>query len=85
VTIFWTILIGFIAGVVAKLVTPGDNHPGGFVLTTILGVLGAVLATWVGQEIGWYQHGEAAGLLGAIVGAVVVLTVWGAVRGSPRR
>jgi len=80
-TIFWTIVIGFFAGVVAKLVTPGDNHPRGFIITTILGVLGAVVATWVGQEIGWYQDGEAAGFLGAIVGSVVVLSVWGAVRG----
>lgn len=80
-SIIWTIFIGFFAGVFAKLVTPGDNHPGGFILTTILGVLGAVLATWVGQEIGWYQEGEAAGFLGAIVGAVVVLTIWGSVRG----
>lgn len=80
-SIVWTIIIGFFAGVVAKLVTPGDNHPGGFILTTILGILGAVLATWVGQEIGWYQQGEAAGFLGAIVGAVVVLTIWGTVRG----
>lgn len=79
-SIFWTIVIGFLAGVVAKLVTPGDNHPRGFIITTILGVLGAVVATWVGQEIGWYGEGEAAGFLGAIVGSVVVLSVWGAVR-----
>jgi uncharacterized membrane protein YeaQ/YmgE (transglycosylase-associated protein family) len=79
-SIFWTIVIGFFAGVVAKLVTPGDNHPRGFIITTILGVLGAVVATWVGQEIGWYGEGEAAGFLGAIVGSVVVLSVWGAVR-----
>ncbi|MFN4272895.1 MAG: GlsB/YeaQ/YmgE family stress response membrane protein [Aliihoeflea sp.] len=79
-SIVWTIVIGFFAGVVAKLVTPGDNHPRGFIITTILGVLGAVVATWVGQEIGWYGEGEAAGFLGAIVGSVVVLSVWGAVR-----
>ena len=79
-SIFWTIVIGFFAGIVAKLVTPGDNHPRGFIITTILGVLGAVVATWVGQEIGWYGEGEAAGFLGAIVGSVVVLSVWGAVR-----
>lgn len=79
-SIFWTIVIGFFAGVVAKLVTPGDNHPRGFIITTILGVLGAVVATWVGQEIGWYGEGEAAGFLGAIVGSVVVLSVWSAVR-----
>lgn len=74
----WTIIIGLIAGVIAKLVTPGRNEPQGFVLTTILGVVGAFLATYVGQAIGWYDAGEGAGLVGAVVGAVVVLLIWGA-------
>jgi uncharacterized membrane protein YeaQ/YmgE (transglycosylase-associated protein family) len=76
--ILWTILIGFIAGLVAKFIVPGDREPSGFILTTILGIVGAVLATYIGQALGWYQAGEGAGLIGAIVGAVVVLLIWGA-------
>lgn len=60
----WTIVIGFIAGVIAKFITPGDNEPSGFILTTILGIGGAFVATWVGQAMGWYKAGEGAGLVG---------------------
>ncbi len=74
--IIWTIIIGFIAGVIAKLVTPGRNEPSGFILTTILGIVGAFVATYLGQALGWYRPGEGAGLIGAIVGAVVVLLIW---------
>ncbi len=74
--IIWTIIIGFVAGVIAKFVTPGNNEPSGFVLTTILGVVGAFVATYLGQSLGWYGAGEGAGFIGAIVGAVIVLTVW---------
>jgi uncharacterized membrane protein YeaQ/YmgE (transglycosylase-associated protein family) len=77
--ILWTVLIGFIAGVVAKLITPGDNEPSGFILTTVLGIVGAFLATYLGQAIGWYQAGEGAGLIGATVGAILILVIWGAV------
>jgi uncharacterized membrane protein YeaQ/YmgE (transglycosylase-associated protein family) len=80
-SIIWTIIIGFVAGVIAKLITPGKNEPSGFVLTTILGIVGAFVATWVGQAMGWYRPGEGAGLIGAIVGAVLVLLVWGLVAG----
>lgn len=76
--IIWTILIGFVAGLIAKFVTPGSNEPSGFVLTTILGVVGAFVATWIGQALGWYRAGEGAGLIGAVVGAVIVLLFWGA-------
>jgi uncharacterized membrane protein YeaQ/YmgE (transglycosylase-associated protein family) len=76
--ILWTILIGFIAGLVAKFIVPGNREPSGFILTTILGVVGAVLATYLGQALGWYEAGEGAGLIGAIVGAVIVLLIWGA-------
>jgi uncharacterized membrane protein YeaQ/YmgE (transglycosylase-associated protein family) len=75
--IIWIIIIGFIAGVVAKLVTPGDNEPKGFIITTILGIVGAFVATYLGQAIGWYGEGQGAGLIGAIVGAVIILLVWG--------
>jgi uncharacterized membrane protein YeaQ/YmgE (transglycosylase-associated protein family) len=60
--ILWTILIGFIAGVLAKLITPGDNEPSGFILTTILGIVGALVASFLGQALGWYNAGEGAGL-----------------------
>lgn len=75
--IVWTILIGFIAGVLAKLIMPGENEPSGFILTTLLGIVGAFLATYLGQALGWYDAGEGAGLIGATVGAVIVLLVWG--------
>ena len=75
--IVWTILIGFIAGVLAKLIMPGENEPSGFILTTLLGIVGAFVATYLGQALGWYDAGEGAGLLGATVGAVIVLLVWG--------
>ena len=77
-SILWTILIGFIAGVLAKLITPGDNEPSGFILTTILGIVGAFVATYLGQALGWYHAGEGAGLIGATVGAIIVLLIWGA-------
>jgi uncharacterized membrane protein YeaQ/YmgE (transglycosylase-associated protein family) len=76
--IIWTILIGFIAGVLAKLISPGANEPSGFILTTILGIVGAFVATFLGQALGWYEAGEGAGLIGATVGAIIVLLVWGA-------
>ena len=79
--ILWTILIGFIAGVLAKLITPGDNEPSGFILTTILGIVGAFVATYLGQALGWYNAGEGAGLIGATVGAIIVLLIWGAIAG----
>lgn len=78
--IIWTIIIGFVAGVIAKFVMPGDNEPSGFVLTTILGVVGAFVASYLGQSLGWYDPGEGAGLIGAAVGAIIVLLVWGIVR-----
>lgn len=71
----WTIIIGFIAGLIAKFLTPGRD-PGGFILTTLLGIAGALVATWLGQAVGWYRAGEGAGLIGAVVGAVIVLLVY---------
>lgn len=75
--ILWTIVIGFVAGVIAKFIMPGKNEPSGFILTTILGIVGAVLATWLGQAVGWYNADEGAGFIGAIVGAIIVLAIWG--------
>jgi uncharacterized membrane protein YeaQ/YmgE (transglycosylase-associated protein family) len=77
--IIWTIIIGFVAGIIAKFIMPGSNEPSGFILTTILGIVGAFLATFIGQSIGWYQAGQGAGLIGAVVGAIIVLAVWAAV------
>lgn len=77
--IIWTIIIGFVAGIIAKFIMPGGNEPSGFILTTILGIVGAFVATFLGQAIGWYTAGEGAGLIGAVVGAVIVLAVYGMV------
>ena len=72
----WTILIGFVAGIVAKRIHPGSNEPSGFILTTILGIVGAFVATYLGQAVGWYKADQGAGFIGAIVGAVIILTIW---------
>jgi uncharacterized membrane protein YeaQ/YmgE (transglycosylase-associated protein family) len=82
--IIWTIIIGFVAGVVAKFIMPGSNEPAGFILTTILGIIGAFVATYLGQSLGWYAPGQGAGLIGAIVGAIVVLAVWGMISSRNR-
>lgn len=79
VGIIWTIIIGFVAGVIAKFLMPGKNEPSGFILTTLLGIVGAFVASYLGQAIGWYSAGQGAGLIGAIVGAIIVLFVWGVV------
>ena len=76
-SILWTIIIGFVAGVIAKFVTPGEKEPQGFILTTALGIVGALVATYLGQALGWYEAGQKAGFLGAIVGAVIILLIWG--------
>ena len=76
----WTIIIGFIAGLLAKFLMPGRD-PGGFIITTLLGIVGALVATWLGQAVGWYRAGEGAGLIGAVVGAVIVLVVYRMVAG----
>jgi uncharacterized membrane protein YeaQ/YmgE (transglycosylase-associated protein family) len=75
VHIIWTILIGLIAGVIAKFILPGNN-PGGFILTSLLGIAGSVVATYLGHFVGWYQAGESAGFIGAVVGAIVLLGLY---------
>jgi uncharacterized membrane protein YeaQ/YmgE (transglycosylase-associated protein family) len=80
-SILWTIIIGFLAGVIAKFIMPGSNEPSGFILTTILGIIGAVVASYLGQALGWYRPGEGAGFIGAVVGAIIVLFVYGMVAG----
>jgi uncharacterized membrane protein YeaQ/YmgE (transglycosylase-associated protein family) len=70
-----TIIIGFLAGVIAKMLTPGRD-PGGFIVTTLLGIIGAFVATYLGQAVGWYRADEGSGFIGAIVGAVIVLAIY---------
>jgi uncharacterized membrane protein YeaQ/YmgE (transglycosylase-associated protein family) len=77
VSIIWTIIIGFVAGIIAKFLYPGKNEPSGFILTTILGIIGAVVATYLGQALGWYRADQGAGLIGAVVGAIIVLFIYG--------
>lgn len=73
--IIWSIIIGFIAGLVAKFLMPGRD-PGGFIITTLLGIVGAVVATYLGQAVGWYRTGEGAGFIASVVGAVIVLAIY---------
>ena len=79
--LIWTILVGLVVGVVAKFVHPGRDNLG-MVMTIILGIAGSLVATFLGQAIGWYQPGEPAGFIGAIIGAVVLLWIYGRMRGS---
>jgi uncharacterized membrane protein YeaQ/YmgE (transglycosylase-associated protein family) len=74
--IIWVIIVGFIAGILARLISPGSNNPSGFILTTILGIAGAFLATLVGQAIGHYGPDQGAGFITATIGAIVVLFIW---------
>lgn len=76
----WVIVIGFLAGAIAKLFVGG---PRGFIITTLLGIVGAIFATWLGQRIGWYEPGRRAGFIGAIVGAVLILAIYRAIVGPP--
>jgi uncharacterized membrane protein YeaQ/YmgE (transglycosylase-associated protein family) len=73
----YTIVIGLVAGVIAKFLIPGPNEPSGFVMTALLGVVGAFVASWLGQALGFYSSGEGAGLIGSVIGAVLVLLVYG--------
>ena len=74
-SVIWTILIGFVAGLLAKMLTPGTG-PGGFFLTAALGIAGSIAATYLGHLLGWYQAGESAGFIGALVGAIVLLVIY---------
>ena len=83
-SILFTILVGFVAGVIAKFLMPGNNEPSGFILTTILGIIGAFVATYLGQSLGWYRADQNAGLIGAVVGAIIVLFVYHLATGRSR-
>ncbi|MEZ5764603.1 MAG: GlsB/YeaQ/YmgE family stress response membrane protein [Xanthobacteraceae bacterium] len=74
--ILWIIIVGFVAGMIARWLSPGPNNPSGFILTCVLGIAGAFLATFIGQTIGWYSSEQGAGFITATIGAVVVLFIW---------
>ncbi len=80
--ILWAIIIGFIVGIVAKFLMPGRD-PGGFFITAILGIVGALVATFLGQALGVYAAGESAGFIGAVIGAIIVLAIYHMVRRKP--
>jgi uncharacterized membrane protein YeaQ/YmgE (transglycosylase-associated protein family) len=83
-SIIWTIIIGFLAGIVAKFIMPGSNEPSGFIMTTILGIVGSFVASYLGQALGWYKAGEGAGFVGAVVGAIILLVIYGFFAGRQR-
>ena len=74
--ILWIIVVGFVAGMIARWLSPGPNEPKGFILTVVLGIVGAFLATFIGQAVGWYSPSQGAGFITATVGALVVLFIW---------
>ena len=74
--LIWTVIVGFVVGVVAKFIHPGRDNMG-FVMTTLLGIAGAFVATFLGQAIGWYQAGQGAGFIGGTLGAILILIVYG--------
>lgn len=74
--ILWIIIVGFVAGMIARWLSPGPNNPAGFILTCVLGIAGAFLATFIGQTIGWYSPNQGAGFITATIGALVVLFIW---------
>jgi uncharacterized membrane protein YeaQ/YmgE (transglycosylase-associated protein family) len=73
----WTIIIGFVAGIIARFLAPGENKPSGFILTVLLGIAGAYVGTFLGQFFGFLAPGEQSGFAGQIIGAIIVLFVWG--------
>jgi uncharacterized membrane protein YeaQ/YmgE (transglycosylase-associated protein family) len=72
----WVLVVGLVAGFIARILAPGPNNPAGFILTAVLGIAGAFLATFIGQTVGWYRADQGAGIVGATVGALVVLFIW---------
>jgi uncharacterized membrane protein YeaQ/YmgE (transglycosylase-associated protein family) len=72
----WILFIGFVAGIIARMISPGPNNPSGFILTTVLGIAGAFLATFIGQQVGHYGPNQGAGFITATIGALVVLFIW---------
>jgi uncharacterized membrane protein YeaQ/YmgE (transglycosylase-associated protein family) len=82
-SIIMTLIVGLIVGALAKLVMPGRD-PGGFIITILLGVAGAFLGGWIGHALGWYEAGEAPGIIVSVIGAVILLAIYRAVIGRRR-
>jgi uncharacterized membrane protein YeaQ/YmgE (transglycosylase-associated protein family) len=80
----WSLLVGLLIGIVAKFLMPGKD-PGGFIITALLGVAGAMIAHFIGVQMGWYDQGEPAGFISSVVGAVILLAIYRAVTGNGRR
>jgi uncharacterized membrane protein YeaQ/YmgE (transglycosylase-associated protein family) len=78
-SIVWTILIGFVVGLVARAVKPGDDSAG-FIITTIIGIAGSLIATYIGQAMGWYIAGQGAGFIASVLGAIVLLILYGLIK-----
>ena len=74
-SIIWAIVIGFIVGLIAKALMPGRD-PGGFIVTALLGIVGAVVASWIGRAMGFYADGQAAGFIASVIGAIIVLFIY---------
>jgi uncharacterized membrane protein YeaQ/YmgE (transglycosylase-associated protein family) len=81
----WIVLIGFVAGIIARLLSSAPNKPTGFILTTVLGIAGAFLATFLGQAVGWYAPDQGAGFIAATLGAIIVLFIWGRIAAARSR
>ena len=82
-TILWTLIIGLLVGIVAKAIMPGRD-PGGFIITALIGIAGAFIASAIGRAMGWYADGEPAGFLAAVGGAIILLALYRAVTGRRR-
>ncbi len=78
-SIVWTILIGFVAGLVARAIKPGDDSAG-FIMTTLIGIAGSLIATYIGQALGWYTAGQGAGFIASVLGAIVLLFIYGMIK-----
>ena len=78
-SLIWAIIVGFIAGLIARALHPGDDKAG-FIVTTLLGIGGSLLATYGGRMLGWYSAHEAAGFIVSVIGAVIVLAIYNLVR-----
>lgn len=78
-SIIWMIIVGLIVGAVAKLIMPGDQG-GGIIVTALLGIAGSLVAGYLGGAIGWYEPGQGSGFIGSVVGALIVLFVYGLIR-----
>ncbi|HET8762295.1 MAG TPA: GlsB/YeaQ/YmgE family stress response membrane protein [Gemmatimonadales bacterium] len=73
--ILWTLVIGLVAGIIAKMIMPGRD-PGGIIITMLLGIAGAFVGTWLGRILGIYQEGESAGFIASIIGAIILLAIY---------